>query len=276
LIEKFKEFQKEVHIMSQLNHPNLVKLFGISLNPISLILEFIEGRALHKYLYNVNEYELSWLVRLRIAQDIARGLSIMHTMDPPIVHRDLRSPNIFVLSIDEHNEGKYAVIGDFGLSHFVSPKFNELLQTWQWMAPEAIDYRKPNLNYDEKSDIYSLGVVFWEITARSTPFDEFDSFVTKETKNIFGFSEERIEELQNGGFIISEDKKTAYIEKVNKHLAIEQIVDKDLRPNIPPETPQNFERLIQSCWLRDPDLRPKAEEIYDLLGNIIRNLDSNR
>ena len=98
-IENYSDFRKEVQIMSVLNHPNTVKLIGITVNPLRIIVEFVEGGDLHCLLRpdkDKPKIELSWEQKCRIAFDIASGMNYLQSFNPPIVHRDLRSPNVFV------------------------------------------------------------------------------------------------------------------------------------------------------------------------------------
>merc|ERR1712100_427614 len=102
------------------------------------------------------------------ALDVSLGIHFLQTRKPPIAHRDLRSPNIFLTSLDEKSPVR-AKVADFGLARSVAPQVFGALNTWQWIAPEAIFHGL----FDLKSDIYSLGICFWEIATRSYPFDEF-------------------------------------------------------------------------------------------------------
>lgn len=79
-------------------HPNLVKLVGFSFrDPPAMVLELITCGDMHK-LVNKKEIEIDWHLRMKIAVDIAKGMTFLHTCDPPIVHCDLKSPNIMVCS----------------------------------------------------------------------------------------------------------------------------------------------------------------------------------
>lgn len=86
---------------SELRHENLVRLFGICVSPLSMVIEWCPGQTLHHFLREgTNGYaQPSEALILRIGLDIARGLAHLHVQTPPIVHRDLRSPNIFVRSL---------------------------------------------------------------------------------------------------------------------------------------------------------------------------------
>lgn len=89
-----------------LDHPNIVKLYGVANSPPRIIMEFIEGGNLFSFLHPIMEGEVKCIShqsfplieRLNIAISIARGLHYLQSFNPPIVHRDLRSPNIFVRS----------------------------------------------------------------------------------------------------------------------------------------------------------------------------------
>jgi len=85
--------------------------------------------------------DLPWDLRERIAFDIAKGMEYLASSQPPVVHRDLRSPNIFIVSLDVFHP-VIAKIGDFGLSQHVSPHLVEILPTWQWLAPEVFSPEK--------------------------------------------------------------------------------------------------------------------------------------
>lgn len=84
-------------MISQLCHPNVVKLIGITLDPdLAMIVEFCPFYSLNRQLYR-SDYILTLEQKLRIALDISRGLHYIHTATKPaLIHRDIRSPNIFV------------------------------------------------------------------------------------------------------------------------------------------------------------------------------------
>ncbi|XP_076943167.1 putative serine/threonine-protein kinase SIS8 [Bidens hawaiensis] len=103
-----------------------------------------------------------------MAIDIARGMNYLHRCQPPIIHRNLKSSNLLV---DKNFTLKVA---DFGLSRM---KHETYLATTigtgtpHWMAPEVLR----NEQVDEKSDVYSYGVVLWEITTRKVPWENLNS-----------------------------------------------------------------------------------------------------
>lgn len=87
--------------MSLLRHPNVLSLLGIMLDPLRMVLEYAPLGDLYQHLHNaaLSDAEFSWPLRIRIARDVAKGIRYLHQLTPPIIHRDLRSPNIFVLTL---------------------------------------------------------------------------------------------------------------------------------------------------------------------------------
>ena len=242
---EYQEFQSECFIMNLLNHPNIVKFYGASINPPTVILQFISGSDLFNYMHKKTkddqlisrkQEDFPWLDRYKIALDITHGLHYLQSYRPPIAHRDLRSPNIFLTA-----EGR-ALIGDFGLSRLISRKIGGILLTWQWIAPECLDSSKSHLSYDEKSDIYSLGMIFFELASISMPFEEYS-----EDPRFF----------LRGNYKLMEIKSA--------------IINENLRPTIPPNTPVKFKNLIQNAWLHEPEQRIATSEIIKELTYLIKD-----
>lgn len=96
-----------IHSYSSLRHRNIVRLYGFCLSPNCIVMECIPHGPLSTFLLSrsnnsndnssVNSMgDLSWEMRLKIATDIAEGMSYLHSLQPPIIHRDLKTPNILV------------------------------------------------------------------------------------------------------------------------------------------------------------------------------------
>jgi len=93
------QFRREVTIHSALDHPTILKLIGICLKPLSIVLEYCPHTTLYDILHN---YDLCLPVtlRLRYLIDIIKAIQYLHNLNPPVVHLDVKSPNIMVFSLD--------------------------------------------------------------------------------------------------------------------------------------------------------------------------------
>ncbi|XP_019461699.1 PREDICTED: serine/threonine-protein kinase CTR1-like isoform X1 [Lupinus angustifolius] len=168
--ERFEEFKKEVSLMKRLRHPNIVLLMGAVIQPpkLSIVTEYLSRGSLYELLQIQGiGSSLNEKCRLRMAYDVASGMNYLHQMRPPIVHRDLKSPNLLV-------DDTYTVkVCDFGLSR---TKANTYLSsktaagTPEWMAPEVIRGELSN----EKCDVFSFGVILWELVTLQQPWRQFN------------------------------------------------------------------------------------------------------
>lgn len=119
-----------------------------------------------------------------------------------------------------------------------------MLATWQWLAPEVFDPLNRH-GYDQRSDIYSLGTVLWELIEGGWPFAEFEM------------------QLQFSSLVSGK--------RVPDEMALKQaVVHNSLRPSISPCDPR-FAGLIERCWDKDPAARPSCREIRAVLEELIRN-----
>ncbi|KAK1381293.1 putative LRR receptor-like serine/threonine-protein kinase [Heracleum sosnowskyi] len=176
-----KCFKNEAHILSNIRHKNIVKLYGFCLHNrcMFLIYEYMENGSLFCALRDdAHAVELDWSKRVNIVKGIAHALSYLHNdCSPPIVHRDISSNNIL---LNSHLEG---FVADFGASRLLDPDLSN-----QTMVAGTYGYIAPELAYTmvvtEKCDVYSFGVVALEIMMGSHPADLLSSFtVPKSTQN---------------------------------------------------------------------------------------------
>lgn len=84
----------------------------------------------------------------------------LHSFKTPVLHRDLKSLNVL---LDDHFIPK---ITDFGWTRLIAEKMTASVGTFQWMAPEVIRSK----SYTEKADVYSFGIILWEIASREPPY----------------------------------------------------------------------------------------------------------
>ncbi|KAG7574652.1 Protein kinase domain [Arabidopsis suecica] len=159
--ENMKDFCNEISILSRLRHPNVILFLGACTKPpqLSMITEYMNRGSLYDIL-RTRKKGLSWQRKLKILSDICRGLMGIHQMG--IVHRDLKSANCLL------NKG-IVKICDFGLSRMMNGttvEDTEAAGTPEWMAPELIR----NEPVTEKCDIFSFGVIMWELCTLSKPW----------------------------------------------------------------------------------------------------------
>ncbi|KAF8085150.1 hypothetical protein N665_0678s0009 [Sinapis alba] len=167
--EVMQSFKQEVSLMTRLRHPNVLLFMGAVTSPprLCIVSEFLPRGSLFLLLRRSTS-NLNWRRRINMALDIARGMNYLHCCSPPIVHRDLKSSNLLV------DRNWTVKVADFGLSRikhetYLTSKSGK--GTPQWMAPEVLR----NESADEKSDIYSFGVVLWELATGKIPWETLNS-----------------------------------------------------------------------------------------------------
>jgi len=162
------EFVREIQNLGRLHHPNIVMLMGACKDPLCIITEFVERGSLFDVIRKHPE-DLTPKRIIQIVTGAVRGLAYLHGQNPPILHRDLKSANILITRNYE------AKIADFGLSRSLSTNpsvtsqsMTKKVGTTRWNAPEVLN----SLNYSEKADCYSFGMVLYEIFEKKLPFHE--------------------------------------------------------------------------------------------------------
>ncbi|EOA39560.1 hypothetical protein CARUB_v10008178mg [Capsella rubella] len=157
-----REFVNEIGMISGLNHPNLVKLYGccVEKNQLMLVYEYMENNSLALVLCGENSLKLDWATRQKICVGIARGLEFLHEGSMiRMVHRDIKTSNV-LLDADLN-----AKISDFGLARLHEEEHTHIntkvAGTMGYMAPEYVLWGQ----LTEKADVYSFGVVAMEIVS---------------------------------------------------------------------------------------------------------------
>lgn len=155
-----REWLAEVSYLGQLSHPNLVKLVGYCCEDEHrlLVYEYMASGCLEKHLFRRMSSTLTWLRRLKIALDAAKGLAFLHGLDRPIIYRDFKTSNIL---LDSNFNAK---LSDFGLAK-LGPMGDQthvstrVMGTYGYAAPEYI----MTGHLTARSDVYGFGVVLLEM-----------------------------------------------------------------------------------------------------------------
>jgi class 3 adenylate cyclase len=209
-----QEFMVEMRLLSRLRHPCITTVMGAVMTrgtePM-MVMEYMDNGSLYDLLRNETLFTGGEII-IQIVRDVAQGLRFLHASKPPILHGDLKAKNIL---IDSRFRAKVA---DFGLS----TKKNGLSGTPFWMAPE---YLRGKTEYNTCCDVYSFGIIMYEIYGRATPYEgEHPRQVLRKVCD----------------------------PRINK------------RPPVPPTCPAKMVEIMTKCWSPDPFFRPQAKDL-DLL-----------
>ncbi|KAI5662080.1 hypothetical protein M9H77_21403 [Catharanthus roseus] len=165
-----KEFRVEVEAIGHVRHKNLVRLLGYCIEGVHrmLVYEYVNNGNLEQWLHGAMRQHgaLTWEARMKVLLGTAKALAYLHeAIEPKVVHRDIKSSNILI--DDEFN----AKVSDFGLAKLLdsgeSHITTRVMGTFGYVAPE---YANTGL-LNEKSDIYSFGVLLLESVTGRDPVD---------------------------------------------------------------------------------------------------------
>ena len=222
--DKLEEFKNECAVMEVIRHPNIVLFLGACTKSpnLCIVLEYCARGSLWSLLHDM-QIRMTWDYRKKFALDIAKGVYYLHTSKQPILHRDLKSLNILL------DHALTAKLADFGWTRIKAKVMTSKIGTYQWMAPEVIR----GFKYTEKADVFSFGVILWELATRKPPYYGID------------------------GQMVSQ--------RVVKEGLRPKISDRD--------APGPFLDLMRRCWDDDPDKRPYFGEIMrDLESMNFKNI----
>ncbi|CAK4308859.1 unnamed protein product [Aphanomyces euteiches] len=158
----------EIFLLSKITSPYVVAFRGVTwdVSPagIMLLIEYMDGGDLLNALScNASTKRLTWEDKLVAALDVAQGLVYLHSLDPIVIHRDLKSRNVM---LDSSGRAK---ITDFGVARETNDATMTVgIGTYRWMAPEVL----MSGHYSELADIYSFGVILSEISSEVIPYSD--------------------------------------------------------------------------------------------------------
>ncbi|KAL6054450.1 putative serine/threonine-protein kinase/receptor [Balamuthia mandrillaris] len=220
-----QDFRNECAVMSKLLHPNVLLLMGVcieeEMGQLLMVTELMPRGSVNQLLHQT-EGGIPFKQRMRFAKDTAFGMNWLHLSNPPILHLDLKTQNLLV------DKNWVAKVADFGLSRVKKLEGNAgAAGSPAYMAPEMLDER----GYNEKADVYSFGIILWELMAQKRPY--YDQNFRKGIPGLFDI--------------------------------YHHVVTQNNRPKIEegPETPPALLHLIRMCWDKDPDMRPSFQQILE-------------
>lgn len=165
------DIQREVALLTQLRDaPNITKYYGCHLDGprVWIVMEFAQGGSVLSLMKASKDACLEEKYVVVIVREVLVALSWLHKV--PVIHRDMKAANVLVTA-----SGK-VMICDFGVSALLattSSKRNTLTGTPYWMAPEVVQTIPA---YDTKADIWSLGIMIYEMIKGAPPHSNLDKF----------------------------------------------------------------------------------------------------
>ncbi|RGB33204.1 kinase-like domain-containing protein [Rhizophagus diaphanus] len=219
--------QNKVTILKELHDwQNIIKFHGIISDGDQwyLVTEWAERGNLREFYQNKNDFDLK--SKLRISLDIARGLNFLRTVE--IFHRDIRADNILI-TLNET-----AKLANFDLTRYLTGaplNPSQYLERVRYCAPELLAW-VPNYKYDQRCEVYSFGILLWEIAEERIPYQgNYD-----------------ILDISN------EVRNKMYREPFSENS----------------QMPEEFKQLEIEAVHHDPDFRPKISKIFEVLNNCFK------
>ncbi|CAL9073027.1 unnamed protein product [Musa textilis] len=242
--KRVEQFMNEVEILSLLHHQNLVSLYGCTSHrshELLLVYEFVPNGTVADHLHGsrASERILTWPMRLNIAIETADALAYLHAVDPPIIHRDVKTNNILL------DSSFHVKVADFGLSRLF-PVNATHVSTAPQGTPGYVDPEYHQcFQLTDKSDVYSFGVVLVELISSKQAID-----ITRQRSEIH---------LANMA-----------ITKIQNH-ELEDLVDPELWYPSDEVTKMMITMMAElafRCLQSDGDMRPPIKEVLEGLKAI--------
>ncbi|KAI6646528.1 Leucine-rich repeat serine/threonine-protein kinase 2-like [Oopsacas minuta] len=229
--EALCELRRESMVLKNLYHPCLIGFVGILIKPqMSLVLEIAPMGSLCDLLKKSGDEGRAPFARqlyYLIAIQVALGLDFLHTRPHPIIFRDLKPSNVLVVSIDPLEQVQVKLT-DFGIAAYLQPSgYVGLEGTKGFQAPEILKYGG-KVYYDHRVDIFSYGMLMYNIVSGSLPYNNVDS-------------------IYIDSLVIDNVRPSLSIELLNFGLCF-------------------LENIIRLSWDEDPKVRPNARSIVELIS----------
>uniref|UniRef100_A0A0D9WJE8 non-specific serine/threonine protein kinase n=1 Tax=Leersia perrieri TaxID=77586 RepID=A0A0D9WJE8_9ORYZ len=241
---RVEQFVNEAAILSRLRHPNLVLFYGCTSSrsrELLLVYEYVPNGTVADHLHGgrATERALTWPLRLDIAVEAAAALAYLHAVEPPIVHRDIKTNNILL------DANFHVKVADFGLSRLF-PRDATHVSTAPQGTPGYVDPEYHQCyQLTDKSDVYSFGVVLAELISSKPAVD-----VTRDRDeiNLAGMAINKIQRCQ-----------------------VDQLVDHELGYDSDQATKKMMTMVAElafRCLQHNGEMRPPIKEVFDVLRGI--------
>lgn len=170
--EQMENFQREINMYRTLSHPGIVEYIGCVLEPggpLAVVAEYLDYGNVFDLLYG-KQFPLAAIHRLNISRTVAQTIEYMHSCDPVIIHRDLKTQNLVLdkaYNVKLCDFGKTQALFEQGMRSFDNGPDNG--GSPRYMAPECFDFTTP---VTEKVDIWSLGCCMIEVLGGPLPYED--------------------------------------------------------------------------------------------------------
>uniref|UniRef100_A0ABI7ZQP4 Protein kinase domain-containing protein n=1 Tax=Felis catus TaxID=9685 RepID=A0ABI7ZQP4_FELCA len=159
---------EEAAKMEKIKFQHIVSIYGVCRQPLGIVMEFMTNGSLEKM---VPTHSLSWLLKFRIIHETSLAMNFLHSLKPPLLHLDLKPGNILL------DSNMHVKISDFGLSKWMEQSTrmqyierSALRGTLSYIPPEM--FLESNKAPGPKYDVYSFGIVVWELLTQKKPYSE--------------------------------------------------------------------------------------------------------
>ncbi|KAK4590812.1 hypothetical protein RGQ29_021127 [Quercus rubra] len=254
---KTKEFMVEMKVLCKVHHTNLVELIGYAAtdDEFFLIYEFAQKGSLRSHLHDPQSKDhtsLSWIMRVQIALDAARGLEYIHEHTKShYVHRDIKTSNILL------DSSFRAKISDFGLAKLVGKKgegeasTTKVVGTYGYLAPEYLS----NGLATTKSDVYAYGVVLFELISGKEAIIRTEGMMMKNPER------RSLASIMLGALRNSPDSMNMS--------SMKDYIDPNMMDLYPHDCLFKLAMLAKQCVDEDPILRPDMKQVVISLSQIL-------
>jgi serine/threonine protein kinase len=166
----FDRFQREEDIGRKLIHPGVVRVFhDEDRSRRYMVLEWVDGRLLRQIMNEQGKLPAERAIRITL--EICKALDYVHSQG--VVHRDLKPENIMIGPDDEVKLIDFGIAANAGSRRLTFAKLTEAMGTPDYISPEQVKGKRG----DQRSDVYSLGIMFYEMLTGKVPFTGPNPFV---------------------------------------------------------------------------------------------------